>query len=175
MKDRHGFSAANIGIAVVLVVSLAVAAVVVGTIGPTGETGGAVPKAFTYDLSELRKIDPKLIAYRQEVAFGTGLSDSRGVAVDGVGRIYVAGSVVRVFDGAGRQLRDIDTPGPARCVTVAGRRIYVGLKDHVEVYDLDGNHVASWPISSALLASSLLVKSPSPSAMSLSVTGPAPS
>jgi len=143
MNNRRGSWATNVTIGLAVTAGVVVAAAVVVTIN---WAGGPAPAEFAYDISALQKVDPKLIAYRQVLVFPTDLTASRSLAVDGRGRVYVAGdTVIRMFDESGRRLGDIETASPPTCVTLAEDRAYVGFKDHVEVYDLDGNRLASWP------------------------------
>jgi len=108
---------------------------------------------FTYDLSELAKVDPNLIHYEEAAAIATGMDEPRGIAVGVADRIFVAGDkLVRWFapDGAaGGKFKTADEP---QCLAVGQcdkgpsfvPPIYVAMKDHVEVYDNQGNRRTAW-------------------------------
>lgn len=135
-----------------IIAALLVAAVVTGAVSvlrldTTGETGSGLSAEFAYDLSKLAKVDPSLILYAQAgPAVSTGFRQSRAIAVDTSGRIYVAGDrAIRVFGRAGSSEKVIDLSGEPRCLTVAeDGKIYVGVGDHVEVLDAQGQRAASW-------------------------------
>jgi hypothetical protein len=107
---------------------------------------------FEYDLTEYKKIDPALIRYRETPGFAVPLKEPRAIAVGPENRIYVVGDkAIAVFDSAGAKSGEIALEDEPRCLTVAKSQdspasvIYVGMKDHVEVYDPAGTRVTSWP------------------------------
>jgi len=101
---------------------------------------------FTYDLSELRKVDPALVHYEQAASVPTGMTTPRGIAVGGDGQLFVAGDTgVGAFDPAGRPVGRFETGAAPHCIAVGQTgTVYVGLKDHVEVYDAAGKRAAAW-------------------------------
>ena len=107
-------------------------------------TGDLGPE-FTYDLTELKKVDPALVHYREAEPLATGLDEPRGLALAPDGAVLVAGDEkVRVFRD-GKASAEFAVGGPAHCVG-AGRdgRVYVGLKDRVAVFDAAGQRLAAW-------------------------------
>lgn len=112
-----------------------------------GDKGSGLSKDFKYDIAKLAYIDPNLIAYEESARpIGTGFTAAKSIAVDAEGSIYVAGDgSVRKFSPSGALLDTInlgETPG---CLTVAADgTIFVGLRDHVEIYDAQGLPWASW-------------------------------
>jgi hypothetical protein len=135
-----------------IVVALMIAAVVTGAVAilrldTTGESGSGLSAEFAYDLSRLAAVDPNLILYVEAgPPVGTGFRQSRAIAVDAGGRMYVAGDrAIRVFSPAGDWEKAIDLSGEPRCLTVwEDGTIYVGFGDHVEVFSAQGQRVASW-------------------------------
>lgn len=112
-----------------------------------GDKGSGLSEDFTYNIAELAKVDPNLILYEESTGkIETGLSESHSIAVDSKGSIYVAGDrAIRVFSQDGDLHRQIDLAGAPRCLAVAADgTMYVGLKDHVEVYDAQGQRQSSW-------------------------------
>jgi len=95
-------------------------------------------------LARLRNVDPKLIAYRETARFRAGVTGAKAVAVDSAGHTFVTGlNAIRIFgDGEARDITLSDTPN---CLTVQDGSIFVGFKDHVEVFDLAGKRTAAWP------------------------------
>jgi hypothetical protein len=135
-----------------LVVVLIVAALVMGVVAvlkldTTGESGSGLSEDFAYNISRLAEVDPNLILYAESGSpVVTGFRQSRAIALDPEGRMYVAGDqAIRVFSNAGAFERQIELSGEPRCLTVADDgRIYIGLGDHVQILTVDGQQVASW-------------------------------
>jgi hypothetical protein len=92
---------------------------------------GAATSGFTY--TELQPI---------------GLEADRvyGIAVDGKDRIFVsADNSILVFAPSGQTLDRFGLEEPARCLSVGpSGLLYLGLGDHVEVYDETGQRRAIW-------------------------------
>jgi hypothetical protein len=132
--------------------ALVIAAVVVGTISvlrldTTGESGSGLSADYDYDLSKLAAIDPNLILYEESrPPLRTGFRQSRAIALDSSGRIYVAGDrAIGIFSPAGKPEKLIDLSGEPRCLTIADDgKIYLGVGDHVEVLTAEGQPAASW-------------------------------
>ncbi len=101
---------------------------------------------FTYDLTELKKVDPALIHYEQAASVPTGMTRPKGIAVGADGRLFVAGDGgVRVFDPAGKPVSQFKTGGEPHCIALGKTgTVYVGMKDRVEVYDASGKRAAAW-------------------------------
>jgi len=134
-------------VAVPVVAAIVMAVVAVLRLDTSGERGSGLSGEFAYDLSELAKVDPNLILYAQSgPPVSTGFRQSRAIALDSSGRLYVAGDrAIRVFNNAGGFERVIEMSGEPQCLTVAqDGGIYVGLKDHVEVLNAQGKSIASW-------------------------------
>lgn len=135
-----------------IAVALALAVVVIGVVSvwrldTTGESGSGLSAEYAYDLSKLAAIDPNLILYGPaRPPLGTGFRQSRAIALDSSGRIYVAGDrAVGIFSATGNPEKLIDLSGEPRCLTVAeDGKIYVGVGDHVEVLTPEGQPAASW-------------------------------
>ena len=69
-----------------------------------------------------------------------------GIAVDREDRIFVsADRAILVFGKAGEHMGGFGLEEPARCLTAGpGNLLYLGLIDHIQVYDPAGNRVATW-------------------------------
>jgi len=134
-----------VGILVVLAVIVAVVAI--ARLDVLGSKGGRLGKEFKYDVEDLAQIDPGLILYEESAeAIKTGFTKAHGIATDSKGSIYVAGNrAVRTFSRNGDLLGEIVLEGSSQCVTVkVDGTVYVGFKDHVEVYDVNGQRQSSW-------------------------------
>jgi sugar lactone lactonase YvrE len=81
-----------------------------------------------------------------ERTLDSGMAQLNGLAVDGAGRIYLAGSDgVRVLGADGNAIRTLATEGPAQCVDVdAEGAVYVGLWTEVVKFNAYGEPVLAW-------------------------------
>lgn len=137
----------NIKILVAVFVAIAIAVVALIRLDTTGKKGSGLGQEFIYDLKDLGKIDPNLILYKESApAIDTGFSVSHSIAVAPDGSIYIAGDkAIRVLAESGNLLGEIKLADMPRCLTVTGDgKIYVGMKDHVEIYDGQGTRLAAW-------------------------------
>jgi hypothetical protein len=138
-----------IGAVVLLAIGVGVAAWL--RIDPSGLQGSGLSDAFDYNLEQYQKTDPKLIHYVQKTKFPAGLRQARAIAVGPKDRIFVAGDkAVRIFQSDGKPLSPIVLDQEPCCLAVGNAthkppgRIYVGMRDHVEVLNADGKRQAVW-------------------------------
>jgi len=147
MNVRRGVSVTGMIIGLSVVLAAGAAVFVVVRSDRTGTKGSGLSKQFDYDLAEYKKTDPTLILY-QEIPESVPLDFKTplGIAVGGNDHIYVVGDdVIRIFSPEGRALSKIATGDTPRCLTVAANGLlYVGISDHVEVYDDKGERKAVW-------------------------------
>ena len=104
---------------------------------------------FTYDLSEFLKVDPNLVHYEEKTAVATGMKEPRGITVDAIDNLYVAGDrTVRWYGPDGLRIGEFKTADEPRCLAVALKdktaTLYVAMRDHVELYDVQGKRLAAW-------------------------------
>ena len=113
---------------------------------PAARGAGAVDNPFAYDVEKYRKIDPKLVRYEKVGAFRCPHPDPHRMAIGPDGRLYIAASkVVCVLDPQGARLQDIACPAAPRSVGVAeDGTVFVGVRDHVEVFDRKGQRTVAW-------------------------------
>jgi len=159
MVDKR-LATANFKIFIVVLVcaTIIVAIFALARLDTTGERGSGLGKAYDYDIDELAKTDPNLILYEQTTQpISTRFVHSRAIVVDSEGAICVAGDeAVRVLAETGNLLNEIRIDGAPTCLAVANDgKFYVGVEDHVEVYDGQGKRLASWqrPGDDAVLTS----------------------
>ena len=113
----------------------------------TGRKGSGLSKEFSYDVGAAARIDPNLILYEESAQpISTGFSHAHCLAIGPDGLTYVTGDkAVRVFGGDGKIVRQIKLAGAARPVAVArDGRVFVGLSDHIKVFDEQGQPLAAW-------------------------------
>ncbi len=137
--DRRKKLLVNGAIGAIVLVAIGVGAVAWLRIDPSGLQGSGLPDAFDYNLEQYQKTDPALIHYAQKTQFPVGLREVRAIAAGPQDHIFVAGDkAIRIFDRDGKPLQDIVLDQEPCCLAVGMRpcvpgRIYVGMRDHVEV------------------------------------------
>ena len=132
---------------VIIILAVVIAIFALVRFGLTGEEGSGLGKEFVYDVGNLAKIDPNLILYEESSQpISTGFANSHGIAVDSKGLIYVAGDkAIRVFGENGNLLSELKLADMPRCLTVANDgKIYIGMKNYIEVYNSEGGKLATW-------------------------------
>jgi hypothetical protein len=109
-------------------------------------SGRTLGKEYTYDVSKFFKTDPALIQYDEAAKIATGLEELRAVAIGPEDRIFAAGDkTVRVFSKTGERTGEFKLGDPPRCLAAgAGGSLFVGMQDHVEVFDASGARQARW-------------------------------
>ena len=137
------------------IAGLTIAAIVAGAIGVylfmrSGKalSGQGLETATAIDRSmrDQREVDPQLIEYSEVGRTDTGLDEPRGLALGSDGTIYVAGdTAIRQFDERGAIKLHVDLAAAPHCLAIDDSGVmYVGLRDHVEVYDTGGHPQARW-------------------------------
>lgn len=106
------------------------------------------PDTFVGDnvyLADVEDVDPDLLKYQELDGIVVELKQLYALAIDVEDQIYVAGdNRLLILRPDGSQLHDIKLTAPARCLNIAGGNIYVGFKDHIEIYDQTGKQLAGW-------------------------------
>lgn len=115
----------------------------------TGESGSGLGREYLYDITELGKVDDSFIIYDEtDAALETGFKTSRAITVDRESNLYAAGDEsVRVFKLQGdRHIFEweINLDDSPHCIDLADEKIYLGMKDHVQVYDRVGQRLSVW-------------------------------
>lgn len=121
---------------------------VLGTIA-SQRAQGAEKKStnpFAYDVSRLQKTDPKLIAYEEKSRWKAPRAEAKRIAIGVDDTLYVcSGNYLTALAGSGEQRLEIASSEPTRCCAVAkDGMIFLGLRDHIEVFDAKGARKASW-------------------------------
>jgi hypothetical protein len=101
---------------------------------------------FAYDLGRFRETDPGLIHYT-EISRIKGLrEDSRRIAFGPDDQLYLAaGNSVCALNSDGTCKMEIALESPPRCFALAkDGALYVGLRDHIELFDANGERRAVW-------------------------------
>lgn len=139
-------SKASILIGAIVVLAVIVSIIVMIRIDTERRTVSNLGESFAYDLKNFQDVEPELIKYEQKDKIDTEFKKVFGISVDSNDHIYVAGDkAIRVFENNGELLSEIELADSPRCLKVTDDgNIYVGMKEHVEVYDTEGIQKAKW-------------------------------
>lgn len=111
-------------------------------------SGGGRPGAAEVEdvIAAALKVPENMIIAKEASRFPTGLTELRALAVGPEDRIYAAGDkALVVLASDGKQISKIDLGAVPNCVGVGGDgTTYVGLMDHIEVFDAKGAKKAVW-------------------------------
>lgn len=112
-----------------------------------GENDNELGDRFEYDLRDFARIDPKLLTYRPTDTVDTGLTDAQDMELAPDGSLWIAAKhAVTQFNAAGKPKASVELAAPAQGIAFDQRqRLYVGVADHVEVFDAQGARLATWP------------------------------
>ena len=147
MNSRLGMSNSKILLVLLIAAATAIGIWAAMRLDISGEKGSGLGPAYEYDVEELAKIDPDLILYEASAEpISTDMKQARAIAIDPEGRICVAGDkVIRMFADTGDFVSEVKLSDSPRCLTVADDgTFFVGMRDHVQVYDADGTRLAAW-------------------------------
>ncbi len=132
---------------------LSVAGVLVArhALQPSADPQSAAASDEEAALKAADPIDPAMIGYHEAGSFPVALHEPRALAVEAGGGIYVGGDRAIIhYSSDGKELSQIALQGEPRCLAVGAfdhehpGRLYVGMQDHVEVYDPNDTRVAAW-------------------------------
>ena len=122
---------------------------ILGAIAQQRAAGAPTPATknpFAYDVSKLQATDQKLIAYGEKSRWSTAHADAKRIAAGPEDTFYVcAGNYLTVHRATGETKLEIAASEPTRCCAVSpDGTIYLGLRDHIEVFDAKGQRLATW-------------------------------
>jgi len=101
---------------------------------------------FAYDIAPFQKTDPKLLSHVEVARWRAPYKEAKRLAVGPDDQLYLcAGNYVSRVNAEGVSGLEIALPEPARCVAVSREgTIFVGLRDHIELFDAKGKRRGSW-------------------------------
>ena len=151
MNTRKKLSVFGVTIGAIIGLAIGIGTVAWLRIDPSGERGNGLPKSCDYSLDEYEKIKPAMVCYRQMTEIPVQMKEVRAVAAGRDDRILVAGDkAITVFAHDGKRIEQIELQQEPYCLAVADAnhalpgRLYVGMKDHVEIFDGQGKRQAVW-------------------------------
>ncbi|MEI8140561.1 MAG: PQQ-binding-like beta-propeller repeat protein [bacterium] len=103
-------------------------------------------KDCQYDLAAIKKTDTNLLIRSHVQWIKPSLSNLTALAVDRADRIIVGSmSAIEILSAQGTPITSISLSEPVRCLATSTQGdIFVGLNNHVEVFDQTGTRKAVW-------------------------------
>ena len=142
-NDKSGIYArlATVGKVVVVLFAILIGTRIVGIL-----SSRAFADSYDDKMAAFRQTDTKLVLFREAKRIPTRLKVSRGIALDGNGRLYVVGDKAVVIYG-----KNFSRQGGFRlnnepyCIAASSDgKVYVGMRDHIETFDSKGNAGFRW-------------------------------
>lgn len=110
-------------------------------------TDGPNPRnPYEYDLSKLKETDAAALGYKEIASITPETDYLYGIAIDTKDNLYVSCTEnILVYNPEGELFRNIPLRDNAYCLTIAeSGEIYLGMADHVEVWDMEVNQLQVW-------------------------------
>ena len=106
----------------------------------TENTRSAQDNPFNYNIEFFEEVDPALLKYKEIRNIPVNLHLITGIAVDTEENIYISGDdSISIYTREGHILSAFPTGQTAHCLDVyRNGDIYLGMKNHIEIYDRDG-------------------------------------
>jgi hypothetical protein len=106
----------------------------------------ATSNPWAYDDSKVRKTDPKLVHYHEVGRFRCARSSPRCIALTHDEHLVIgAGKYLTEHNLDGTRVSEIALAEDVRCVGAApDSALYVGLRQHIEVFDRKGQRRETW-------------------------------
>lgn len=120
--------------------------VVAGLAGCKKEDTKVRGNPYKYDIEKFKKIDESLMLYEERAPVSVNVKQLKGLAVSSDDILFVTGNkTVSCYTPDGKLLKSFKIKEEAHCIA-AGKKdeIYIGMKDHVEVYALNGSRLGVW-------------------------------
>lgn len=128
----------GIGILVVVIAGL----VIIDTL--RSRPGSRPANPYEYSVDQFAKVDPSLVTYEETIDFTFGDLDLRGIAYAN-DRIYLVEDFFLVITTPeGKKLVKTELPESPVCVTASSTNVYIGFKNYIGQYTVDGQHVRNW-------------------------------
>lgn len=101
---------------------------------------------YDYRLDNLKKIDPSKVCYTEINKIKPEIEQIHGISIDKADNIYITGKgKVAVFDGQYAPKTSFKIDSEAKCIAIGeDGKIYLGIQDHIEVFEPNGKLVKSW-------------------------------
>ena len=134
----------NKGIVIFLIILVVVMVAVVVTDFSSTRPDKQPANPYALNMDEFKKVDPKLIIFKETEDFKLNLANPAGIAYkDSI--LYVVGdSSLLTIQKDGRLISRIQLDDDPACITVGDGKIFIGFTNHIASYDLNGKLIKDW-------------------------------
>ena len=151
---------------VIIWILVGLAAVIVGLVVfdiISSRPGMRPANPYEYSVDQFKNVDSTLIKYTETIDFTFGDLDLRGIAFANDRLYLVEDNFLVIVSPEGKKLAKSELPESPSCVTASSSNIYIGYRNFIGQYDLDGRWIKNWEslndstvITSLAVADSLL-------------------
>ncbi len=101
---------------------------------------------YEYNIEQFKKVDPGLILYEEVPPITVKTKQLKGLAISDDDTVFVIGDRrVFIYDSHGNLANRFTLKEVAYCLdTIDGTNIFIGMKEHVEVFDATGTRISTW-------------------------------
>ena len=101
---------------------------------------------YKYDISKFKEVDSALLCYEEVNQLKPETETLYAITIDSDDNLYVSGKeVLFIYDKKRELVKTIPLNSDAYCIKVSeDGKIYLGMTDHIEIWDVDANQLQSW-------------------------------
>ncbi len=105
-----------------------------------------VENQYEYNIKNLKKVDTNLLCYHESFQIKPNASKLYGISIDKRDNIYVtADDKVFHYNRNGDSINSFKIDGKAGCIATGSKgELYLGFKDHLEIWDSSGKLITKW-------------------------------
>lgn len=109
------------------------------------ETGRNTENPFEYNIDNFKKADSNLLTYTEETPLPVAYTDYYGITIDVNDNLYVSvdKKIIR-FNKDKKPVLSFNITDPAYCLASDASDLYLGMADHIEIYDSTGKRKTVW-------------------------------
>lgn len=105
---------------------------------------------YELNTDSLKKYDTSLVCYKEVAHIKPEIDELNGISIDDKDNIVIVGSKVIVYDKDFKELNSFKLGEVGNCVAVnSNGEIYLGVQNHIEVWDVKGNFLKRWETGNA--------------------------
>ncbi|MCX6227170.1 MAG: hypothetical protein NTV01_20880 [Bacteroidia bacterium] len=113
---------------------------------------------YEYSVSQFAQVDTALIKYTETIDFTFGDLDLRGIAFANNRLFLVEDNYLVIVSPEGEKLVKSDLPESPMCVTASLTDIYIGFRNYIGQYNMNGQLLENWkPLNDSTVITSLSV------------------
>jgi len=109
------------------------------------ESGRNQKNPFEYNIDNFKNVDKNLLKYKEEVSIKIEYENYFSLTINAEDKLYVSvDKKILLFDSSNNMIMEFDIEESAYCIESDNKNIYLGMADHVEIYDTKGRRIKAW-------------------------------